>query len=293
MSIFGVDISRYQGPEAMDDYSFAILNVEDPSVGRKVTHARELSIPWGYYSWVYPGRGADATERTLEAERTLGVPPLGHWFDYEEAGVSPNDLLAAWNHAQSVGLSGRVGTYTYLYLLESVRSIVFENQMPLWLAYYPGTNSGQYIPEMSSRARQVGAVIHQYTSTNGRLDVNVVLQEEWYQSFIGQSGMDAMSAQAEKDVSIIKAVLLGDGADGLFGFPPNESIRQKVNEIHAEVKGAPYFGIAPLLDRIQTSIADAETEALDPIGIAKAITDSLGERIATEVADEIKRRLEA
>ena len=102
MPIHGVDVSRYQGLESLDGQSFVIVNVEDPGLADKIAHAKQLGIPWGLYTWVYPGSGRADMARAAAQVSALGDPPLGFWLDYEQAGVTPNDLTDALDHAHEI-----------------------------------------------------------------------------------------------------------------------------------------------------------------------------------------------
>lgn len=168
---FIADLSRYDPVEAVDLYDGVILNVEDPGYEAKRDRAIARGVPWGVYSWVYPGKGPAAIERVHGIDAPLGV-----WLDYEQAGVQPVDLSAALTLADGLGM--RVGVYTYLYILPTVKDRIGDH--PLWLAYYPGRNDGVYAEGFSEDARRHGALLHQFTSSEGRRDLNVVLdQTRW------------------------------------------------------------------------------------------------------------------
>ncbi len=174
---FIADLSRYDPIEAVDLYDGVILNVEDPGFAAKRDRAVANGKPWGVYSWVYPGGGVGAVDRALVGRGS----PLGMWLDYEQGGVAPSDLTAAYGRADQLGV--KVGVYTYLYILDSVAGTLGDH--PLWLAYYPGQNDGSYVPSMSDQARARGAILHQFTSSNGTRDLNVVVDEARWAAWTG------------------------------------------------------------------------------------------------------------
>jgi len=180
------DLSRYDPLEAVDSYpDGVILNVEDPGFGAKRDRANSRGVPWGTYSWVYPGQGPQAAQRAADA----GVGPLGAWLDYEQQGVSPSDLQQALARGEQLGI--RIGVYTYLYILDSVAGVLGEH--PLWLAYYPGGDTWQ--PSYSDTARARGALLHQFTSSNGDRDLSVVLDPARWSAWIGSTGDDEMTQE--------------------------------------------------------------------------------------------------
>ncbi len=181
---FGVDVSRYQSVAAIHGWDFVIVNVEDPTLGAKIEYARALNIPWGFYTWLYPGNGAGDMTRAVQAAARIGDPPLGYWLDYEQDGVSQRDIDSALAVARAHGVEARTGIYTYLYIVDSIDL----RGRPLWLAYYPGNNDGSFPAWASGDARARGAVLWQYTSGANApvgLDENVVIDAAWYQQFVG------------------------------------------------------------------------------------------------------------
>jgi hypothetical protein len=197
------DLSRYDPLTAVDAYDGVILNIEDPGFAAKRDRAVAKGIPWGTYSWVYPGRGANAAQAAHDA----GVGPLGAWLDYEQVGVGPDDLTAALARGDELGL--KLGVYTYLYILPSVAGR-FDGH-PLWLAYYPGQNDGSYRANFSDDARARGAVLHQFTSSNGTRDLSVVVDEPAWSAWTGSTtGDDLDMTQDELD-----KFLFGDAGYGI------------------------------------------------------------------------------
>lgn len=176
--IFGRDLSKYQNTDAVQP-EFVILNVEDPYLASKARRAVDLGIVWDVYKWCFPGQDGGAMFRRAQAlVAALGLPGRqpGYWLDYEEAGVAPNQVTQWFAATDAAGV--QAGWYCYLYLLNAQGNVA--PGRPLWLAYYPGSNDGSYYPSMSDTARNKGARLHQYTSTAGTLDQNIVLDEKWW-----------------------------------------------------------------------------------------------------------------
>lgn len=185
--IRGYDLSKYNSTEAVRP-DFVILNVEDPYLQSKVQRAHDLGIPWDAYKWCYAGQTGqamcDRTHALVDAVFPGGRYPA-FWLDYEDAGVTGGQVGEWFAACDRAGVKS--GWYCYLYLLNGQGNHAPDR--PLWLAYYPGQNDGTYIPSMSDTARQKGALLHQYTSTAGRLDQNVVLDESWWAGWIGDDDM--------------------------------------------------------------------------------------------------------
>jgi hypothetical protein len=232
VSIQGVDISRYQGAEAMDGWGFVIVNVEDPGFGAKIDRAKSLGIPWGPYTWIYPGNGRRDMERSVQRCAPHGDPPMGHWLDYEQAGVSQGDIDAALQRARELGVLDRVGIYTYLYLIRNVDL----RGRPLWLAYYPGSNDGTYLANRDGDARAWRAVMWQYSSGQN-LDRNVVIDEAWYQAWVGGAPSttttevddDMRTDEFDARINLLTAPGQKDGYQTL------RAILQTIQALHNEV----------------------------------------------------------
>ncbi len=182
MSFFGVDISKYQAPSAMDGWDFAIFNVEDPYIGAKVDHAYETNKNWNIYKWQYPTQSGlysfQVAKHIVDGLYRGGRYPQ-FFLDYEESGVAPWQR-DEWYHAcQASGIPQQPGFYNYLYLMRQ-QGLSFYPDETGWLAYYPGNNDGNYYDSMSDTARAYGATLHQYSSTSGTLDRNVTLDDSWF-----------------------------------------------------------------------------------------------------------------
>lgn len=208
------DLSRYDALEAVDLYDGVILNIEDPGFTAKRDRAIAKGIPWGTYSWVYPGGGAAAADRAYQA---ASAPPLGVWLDYEQTGVTPQDLTNALNRGDQLGL--KLGVYTYLYIIDSVSNRVGNH--PLWLAYYPNANDGTYPTGRDGDARRYGALLWQYTSSNGTRDLSRVLDDTRWTAWTGGTApapAPAPSSNKETEMVIYENVDITDkdknSADG-------------------------------------------------------------------------------
>lgn len=288
MPIHGVDVSRYQGLEALEGQSFVIVNVEDPTLADKVAHAKQLGIPWGLYTWVYPGNGRADMARAADRAAALGDPPLGYWLDYEEAGVAPGDLSAALDHADERGILGRTGVYTYLYQIASVADAL--RGRPLWLAYYPGNNDGSFPARQDGDARTWGAVLWQYTSGANApvgLDRNVVIDETWYSQWIGGAPIGSGDNDLTPDQSKKLDALFNALVFNLTG----PSTATNVEWLRAYTGGVP--GVFPdLVTRIKEGIQLPEPAQLDAKDLAASIVGALGDDLAKKVAAEIAARME-
>lgn len=266
MAIHGVDVSRYQDLEDINGWSFAIINVEDPGLATKIAYCRALGIPWGLYTWIYPGRGRSDMNRALVKGVQFGEPPLGYWLDYEQAGVTPADLDAALDTAAEQGALARTGVYTYLHMIAGVAEHLRDR--PLWIAYYPGANDGTYPSGQGGNAQAWGAVLWQYSS-GGNLDRNVVIDEAWYRSFVSGGEDDDM-----------------DAADKLR----LEVAQQDARWTRAYLEGVP--GVFPdLATRIKDGIEHPDPVNLDAKEVAANIAAALGDDLAQQVADELAARL--
>lgn len=185
------DLSKYDGGPEADDRpgtDGVILNVEDPGYIAKAERARDENKPVLIYTWVYPGDGRGAVDRAVDAMATLtgrGVNVLDVAFDYEQNGVTPDDLRTAIGYGRQHGLP--MIAYTYLFELDpTLRQVLIDTGVPLWIAFYPGANDGSYPAWAEQVARDTGAVLWQYTSSNGVRDRSVVLDTAWFYSLAGQ-----------------------------------------------------------------------------------------------------------
>jgi hypothetical protein len=287
MPIHGVDVSRYQGLESLDGQSFVIVNVEDPGLLDKVAHAKQIGIPWGLYTWVYPGSGRTDMARAAAQVATVGDPPLGFWLDYEQAGVTPTDLGDALDHADEQGILGRTGVYTYLATVDDVAGHLRDR--PLWLAYYPGNNDGSFPATQDGDAHNWNAVLWQYTSGANApvgLDRNVVIDEAWYSQWLG----GAPTGAGDDDMTPDQAKKLDALFDALVFDLAKPSAVTNVEWTRAYLGGIP--GVFPdLAARIKDGIQVPAAAQLDAKDVAANIVGALGTDLAQKVADEIAARL--
>lgn len=205
MTIILADLSKYDPDEVADDYAGVILNIEDPGLLNKAEIAHSAGKVIFLYSWVYAGDNGHSLSRGYAAEDLLsfhGIPVTGHltWLDYEEAGVSINDLR---NVQQWVQPERIPAVYTYLYMLNAqpgLRDVIAEIGV-LWIAYYPG--GAEYGDWMSETARRNGAVMHQYTSSDGHRDLNAVLDEGWYYGLINSHPAPSGPEDHRREVDMV------------------------------------------------------------------------------------------
>lgn len=207
------DLSRYDPLEAVDLYDGVILNVEDPGFGAKRDRAIQKNIPWGTYIWVYPGQGAAAGQKAHD----IPSGSLGAWLDFEQSGATADDLSAALNRADELGV--KIGVYTYLYILNSIADRVGTH--PLWLAYYPGANDGTYQSSYSDSARQRGALIHQYTSSNGTRDLSRVLDDARWAQWTGETTPNPAPEPTPVLPKGDEMILISEDGGGFFNFEKN------------------------------------------------------------------------
>jgi len=180
------DLSRYDGRRPdISGYDGIIVNCQDPDLGGKVEDALAQGKPWGSYGWVYPDDGAGSMQRLVDNVSGIGhgVPPLGYELDYEQNGVTQVDLVNALDRSETCGTFGRTMVYTYLYIIGSVANIL--RGRPLWLAYYPGNNDGAFPAGEDGPAKAWGALLWQYTSSNGTRDLSHVVDEPAWATWSG------------------------------------------------------------------------------------------------------------
>jgi hypothetical protein len=224
--IFGTDTSRYQRPGTYHPGEHEVINAEDPTLPAKVARNVAEGRPWGVYLWVYPGQPVPVARRVVEI-RSLGYgdPPMGYWWDYEEAGVEPWQLVDAFARADELGV--RSGYYCNNHVVDHAAFL----SRPFWLAQYPRANDGTF-PGFATMRASRPVHLWQFTSTSGTLDQNVVVDHEWWDSWVGLSvkrkrgGMtivllrDSGGGFVHEELWTVTGIPL-DGADelaGPFGF---------------------------------------------------------------------------
>lgn len=178
--IFGTDTSKYQRDGTYDPGAFEIVNAEDPTMPTKVQREALNGRPAGLYVWVYPGEpGHSMVNRAQAALARAGAPcELGVWWDYEDRGVAQWQLADVFQAADAVGLwSGyysNAGTVDHGPLMNRA----------WWLAAYPGANDGSF-PGLGQMRAPRPVNIWQYSSSQGSLDRNVIVDDGWYSQKIG------------------------------------------------------------------------------------------------------------
>lgn len=225
--IFGVDVSKYNAPGTYDPGSFEIFNIEDPGVGQKIDIAKAAGRPWGIYVWIYPGSNVAAfTQWAINSVRQWGEPPLGVWADYEQDGVNLGQLDDFFRTADAMGMKSgyygndwRFGHGNYL-------------NRPFWLAGYPGANDGSFPGMVYGASRPVQ--IWQFTSSNGALDRNVVVDEGWWGTWGGstaaaQKGDDKVAMYITKKSDQNIGIWVTDGVWKRHVYPDEWAFAQFVS----------------------------------------------------------------
>ncbi len=178
--IFGTDTSSYQPIGTYDPGSFEIVNALDPTLPNKIARNRADGRPWGIYSWVFPGEsGAYTVGRAINALNKVGGPaPLGLWWDYEQDGVEQWQLDECFVACDQQGMWS--GYYANMWRPNHVGLLA----RPYWCCAYPWPNDGSF-PGLERLPAGRDINIWQYSSTNGQLDLNVIIDEAWYTSLTG------------------------------------------------------------------------------------------------------------
>lgn len=248
--IIVADLSKYDPDDVADDYAGVILNVEDPNLRHKAQIAHDAGVPILVYSWVYPndaGHSATRAEAAVELLAADGIHATGFAFhDYEQNGVTVADLEAGLNLADQKGLA--TGTYTYLSLLNEqpgLADLVRRTQAthPLWIAYYPSSD-GHYAASMSDTAHLWGAVLHQFTSTNGTRDLSVVLDEGWWTSV---AGGDTMTPDQVKSVIFDKTPFGVSNFEVAFKAAAEKYVLPAVAQWEQDTRKLVLDGITPII----------------------------------------------
>ncbi len=210
MTIFGTDTSLYQAPGTYSPGSFEIINALDPTLPTKVERNRAENRPWGIYSWVFPGEhGSYTVGRAINAASKVGGSgPLGFWWDYEDNGVVQSQLDEAFATSDAEGYySGYYGN-DYRFDHSTLLS------RPYWMAAYPNPNDGVWRDYQATASRPVQ--IWQWTSTNGTLDQNVIVDEAWFQSLVGGSPPPVVPVEEEDDMAVLITSDPDQGSDTIL-----------------------------------------------------------------------------
>lgn len=232
--IFGYDLSRYDSLEDVKP-SFVILNVEDPGFGEKAHRAVDLGIALGVYLWIYPGARPAVSwmhDRTLGLG--LGEPPVGYWADYEEAGVTANQLVD-W-FAQCDALPIKAGYYSGPTIVDHGPFLT----RAWWCAAHPW-GDGRYpgVDALWASSRPRPMQLWQFTSTFGTLDQDSVEDEPWWATWVGASPAPAPQAAPITEEDVMLYIATSDGArgrvkNGDIVFTDNLSVTKvpSVNDFH-------------------------------------------------------------
>jgi GH25 family lysozyme M1 (1,4-beta-N-acetylmuramidase) len=252
-TIFGIDISKYQDDSTIDSANYVILNIEDPGFARKARRADAQAKPWGPYCWIYPTDNAYARALfTASKARAVGVgePPLGCWADYEDNGVYHAQLVSWFQALDATGMRG--GYYTNDWRVDHAALIRDVGTRWYWVAGYPGGNDGSW-PGWNQLRTSRPAQLWQYSSSNGSLDRNVVVDLSWWQDSIlsDQQGGFLMALSDEQQQYLYDSVhFLMEGG---FGLP---KLLPAVADIHASVAAAPAVGIEPVAAAVSRIVHD-------------------------------------
>lgn len=194
--IFGVDVSKWQPTEAVDGWAFAVLNCEDPGYRDKIRRCEAQRIVWQPYVWVRPGEpGWAVMDRAKQVTEYAGYPCRFVWADYEEAGVTQDQLDGFFARADELGIGA--GYYANAHAVDHQPFL----GRPFWLAQYPDPNDGTFpgLDRMTDPA-VIGRPVQLWQYTSGAndpsgvgLDRNVVIDEAWWAALTGQEGAEDMA----------------------------------------------------------------------------------------------------
>jgi lysozyme len=304
MTIFGIDLSHYQPNMCVNlahaqGYGFVVLKCsegagwKDESFAAKLAIAQDLTFPPAAYHFVNMTASAAAQVANVKSMVPRDVPV---WLDVEAGATKA--------HAKAIGDALRASSW-------NVPGMYVSSRPPTGYAWWrPGygadpTGYGATIYPGDDAAKWVGQDIWQYgqhgklDGYGGNVDVNAVRgmtltelhRTGWFQTFNVQ----------EEDVATLDAI-----AATLEAFRKEEAARYAVyTSRHADI----CTRIAGLLTQEQTNAATdsstlaavkALTPTVDPTALAEALAPLIGTltdaditRIATAVAEEQARRLEA
>lgn len=188
--IKGIDISYHNGDVDLKaakssgidfviirmGYGDNVFSQDDKQFRNNVRKAREAGLAWGLYLYSY-ARNMDQVESEVQHSarlvREVGRPPLGVWWDSEDASTSACNLKNFFsyykNHVET--LTGvPVGLYSYKAFFERNYSGIEKKEFPFWFARYNSSLPADYyknycdIWQYSSDARVRGI--------DGKCDIN-------------------------------------------------------------------------------------------------------------------------
>jgi len=180
VSIFGTDTARYQAIGTYDPGAFEIVNIEDPQFLAKKAKNDGEGRPTDFYVWCYTNDQNETFFRWAIAKAKAAGVTRG-WLDYEEQGPEGSPRVDTWFR---VADEQRIksGYYANDWRLDHTPYL----GRPFWLAGYPDPNDGVwrdgYKPQ-SNRPVQ----LWQYSSGGG-MDRDIVIDETWWNGWIGNDG---------------------------------------------------------------------------------------------------------
>lgn len=244
----GIDISEHQGKTfKIADHSpeFAIIRggfseTVDRCAYEFVAQAEKLGIPWGIYWYSYALTIKDATAEAGACIKFLNgkAPPLGVWFDMEDAdnykrthGFPSADTITLMCR-EFCGCMRARGLFSGVYASRSwFGTMILADELPRWVAAW-GWNDGINFPDLTGEA-----VMHQYRGAP--LDLDLIFDINLFK-------LEEPSAEPEKLVidieNIARDVIDGKWSNGLdrkekLGAWFYSLVQNRVNEIYKKETG--------------------------------------------------------
>lgn len=187
-----------------------ILNVEDPAFVDKAHMVLAYGRLLGGYKWIYPDQAGDrqagiALDRIDSAGLSPGALSLGLWADHED-GPPPWQITRAVIDTWHAWGWTKAGYYSNAHQIEHEHF----GDVPWWYAAYPGRNDGTY-PGPITWALPRDPVFWQFSSTGGRLDVNVVVDEAFLAQWVTTIPIPATPPAPipEDDMKLVRVVETG------------------------------------------------------------------------------------
>ena len=160
----GIDISYHNGSVDLNaakasgidfviirmGYGDNVASQDDKQFLANVSKARAAGLVWGLYLYSY-ARNADQIEsevqHTIRLVNKVGRPPLGIWWDSEDASTSAcnlkNYFIYYKNHVEAE-TGYPVGLYTYKAFYNKCFAGFESREFPLWFAHYTSKLSESY-----------------------------------------------------------------------------------------------------------------------------------------------------
>ena len=251
----GIDISEHQRIDfQIADHSpeFVIIRggfseTVDRCAYEFVEQAEQLDIPWGVYWYSYALTIKDATAEAGACIKFLNgkVPPLGVWFDMEDAdnykrshGFPSADTITLMCR-EFCGCMRARGLFTGIYApISWFGTHIKDTNFPRWIAAW-GANDGVHYPDLQHSGDSLGGrcVMHQYRGAP--LDLDIIFDV----SAFGLVELPEESKSRTIDIDeIVQQVLDGKWSNGLerkekLGAWFYSVIQNRVNEIYKERYG--------------------------------------------------------